>query len=217
MTGKNKMLKINVSISFILLMTIMPITTALCNHLNNSPILIPIIDYLLSSENNTHSDFPIPNISESQKQDFLTAINNTRSQIQNCGIYGTKPPVAPLVWSDKLYNAAYTYDYDMVYGSAWSHTGSGTEFDIVAMNVEGVIASQMEDRIKYYDYTYYSIAENIAMGYSSIEQVMANWLSSDGHCNNLMNADFTEMGMAVLYNKSRKYQYYWTQNFGRPY
>lgn len=73
------------------------------------------------------------------------------------------------------------------------------------------------DRIKYYDYTYYSIAENIAMGYSSIEQVMANWLSSDGHCNNLMNADFTEMGMALLYNKSRKYQYYWTQNFGRPY
>ena len=35
------------------------------------------------------------------------------------------------------------------------------------------------------------------------------WLDSDGHCSNIMNPGFTEIGVGF-------HDYYWTQNFGTP-
>ncbi|SFV67217.1 hypothetical protein MNB_SV-13-1015 [hydrothermal vent metagenome] len=42
------------------------------------------------------------------------------------------------------------------------------------------------------------------------------WLKSDSHCANLMNPNFTELGMAMIKDESTKYIHYWTQNFGTP-
>ena len=36
----------------------------------------------------------------------------------------------------------------------------------------------------------------IAAGQSSADAVIADWMSSDGHCANLMNADFRDMALA---------------------
>lgn len=52
-------------------------------------------------------------------------------------------------------------------------------------------------------------AENIAMGMASAEAVMDAWMSSDGHRRNILNCEFTAIGVAV--NSSG---WYWTQNFG---
>ena len=206
------MLKINISISFIIIIIITPIATA-----SSNPVLVPIINYLVSSDTPIETEFPIPNINDTQKQEFLTAINNARSHAQDCGRYGIKSSVDPLTWSDKLYKVAYVHNYDMAYSGVFSHTGSGTEFDIVAMNIDGISTSTMTDRIRYYEYRYSTIGENIAAGYSSIESVITGWLNSDGHCDNIMDADFTQVGMALLYNEHSNYRYYWTQNFGKPY
>jgi len=181
----------------------------------NNAAMIPIISYLLF-DSSSEPAFTVPAISDTKKQEFLSAINNARAQVQDCGVYGNKGPVASLAWNDNLYQAAYTYSYDMAYGGAWNHIGSGTEFDIVAANTPGVSASTLESRMVYYNYNYWTAGENIAAGQNSTASVIATWIASDGHCSNLMSSDFTEVGMALLFDISTSYYYYWTQNFGKP-
>jgi uncharacterized protein YkwD len=51
------------------------------------------------------------------------------------------------------------------------------------------------------------VGENIAFGQQSIAEVMEGWLKSPGHCRNLMDPGFKEIGIAED-NK------YWVQDFG---
>jgi uncharacterized protein YkwD len=67
----------------------------------------------------------------------------------------------------------------------------------------------MVDRINAAGYTWFMLGENIAMGHTSEQQVMEGWINSPGHCKNIMNAGFTEVGFGRDKN-------YWTQNFGKP-
>ena len=56
-------------------------------------------------------------------------------------------------------------------------------------------------------YHWQAYAENVAMGYSDEKTVVQGWISSPGHCANIMNPNVKEMGVA------RKGKY-WTQVFG---
>lgn len=163
---------------------------------------------------NSSNSFTIPTISAVQKKEFLDAINAARAQQQDCGEYGIKPAVGALTWNDKLYKAAYTYNYDMVHGNAWHHVGSNTDSDIVAKIQHLDRGSYMRDRIEYYNYVFSLIGENIAKGYQSVDDVVAGWIDSDGHCKNLMNPEFMEIGMSLL-ESSDRYHKYWTQDFGK--
>lgn len=159
--------------------------------------------------------FNIPPISEQQKKEFLDAVNAARATQQDCGEYGIKDAVSALTWSDKLYKAAYTYNYDMVHGNAWHHVGSDTDSDIVAKDQHLNHGSYMRDRIEYYNYDFYYIGENIAKGYQTLDDVIQGWLDSDGHCKNMMDPNFTELGMSLMLADD-KYGKYWTQDFGQP-
>lgn len=65
------------------------------------------------------------------------------------------------------------------------------------------------DRMAVEGYAYGAAGENVAAGYRSAEAVMQGWLGSTGHCNNIMNPNFTELGLGLEDN-------YWTQKFARP-
>jgi len=39
-------------------------------------------------------------------------------------------------------------------------------------------------------------------------------LASPAHCTNIMNANFKEIGVAVVTDASSEYGIYWTQSFG---
>ena len=58
--------------------------------------------------------------------------------------------------------------------------------------------------------------ENIAAGYPDEGSVMTAWLDSPGHCSNIMDSAFTEMGAGFGENPGSTFGIYWTQNFGRP-
>jgi uncharacterized protein YkwD len=45
------------------------------------------------------------------------------------------------------------------------------------------------------------------MGYTTEKQVVDAWLKSPGHCKNIMNKNYKEMGVARVGT-------YWTQTFG---
>ena len=110
---------------------------------------------------------------------FLAAVNQARSVNQTCGTtpYG---PAAPVSWSDNLAMAAYLHSEDMALNNFFSHTGS-----------DGSSAGQ---RISRQGYPWRTYGENIAVGYPTVSSVLQGWLGSEGHCRNLMDPDFTEIG-----------------------
>ncbi|PIL40984.1 CAP domain-containing protein [Massilia psychrophila] len=66
-------------------------------------------------------------------------------------------------------------------------------------------------------YRWRGIGENIAAGQASPEEAMAGWLASPGHCANIMDRSFTEMGGAYGTNVvGEQPRVYWTQVFGQP-
>jgi uncharacterized protein YkwD len=69
-----------------------------------------------------------------------------------------------------------------------------------------------EDRIvaagyQFNGYRSFAVGENIAAGQQSIAEVNDGWFKSEGHCSNLMNPEFKEIGVA------RSGQY-WVEDFG---
>lgn len=58
------------------------------------------------------------------------------------------------------------------------------------------------------------IGENIVAGQGSTSKAMAGWLASPGHCANLMNPMFTQVGAACVANASSDEGVYWTMLFG---
>jgi uncharacterized protein YkwD len=60
------------------------------------------------------------------------------------------------------------------------------------------------------------VGENIAAGQPTAEQVVAGWLKSAGHCANLMDPDFSEMGVAFAVAPQRGKAIYWAQLFATP-
>ena len=155
-----------------------------------------------------------PSITKAQQKEFLTKVNQVRSERRTCGKYGSMGPVAPLVWSDKLYEAAYTHSYDMAKSSHFSHNGSGTANDRTAVDMRLGRGSSLKDRMSYADYRWLAVGENIAAGQHSAKAAMNAWLRSDEHCKNLMSGQFTEVGMAYTTTNDR-FKTYWSQNFGR--
>jgi uncharacterized protein YkwD len=68
------------------------------------------------------------------------------------------------------------------------------------------------ERIASTDFAGTAVGENIAAGYDTPASVVAGWMTSDGHCSNIMNSSATLTG--VGYYRGGEWGYYWTQNFG---
>jgi uncharacterized protein YkwD len=135
--------------------------------------------------------------SEEFKQSFLEHINRVRAAGCNCGTT-YMPPVPPLTWNNNLQKAAEGHAWDMSNNNYFSHTSRD--------------GRTMEDRVVFAGYRFngyknFAIGENIAEGQESIDEVMDGWIKSPGHCKNLMNAQFKEVGVAENHK-------YWVQDFG---
>ncbi|MFT3705861.1 MAG: CAP domain-containing protein [Agriterribacter sp.] len=137
---------------------------------------------------------------EVQKPDFaynvkagvlLDMVNQVRAAGCNCGST-FMPPVSALTWNDELGKAAFAHSEDMLNNNYFSHTGSDNTNAGQRVTAEGYIWS--------------ICGENIAWGQTDEQLVMNSWLKSEGHCKNIMNKSFKEMGAGRSDN-------YWTQVF----
>ncbi|MCW2991657.1 MAG: hypothetical protein JWM73_2251, partial [Solirubrobacterales bacterium] len=74
------------------------------------------------------------------------------------------------------------------------------------------------DRIDAAGYDWQSYGENIAAGYGTPREVMEAWMASEGHCHNILDPGFTELGVGVtaLAATIDGELGTWTQDFGRP-
>jgi uncharacterized protein YkwD len=105
----------------------------------------------------------------------------------------------PFVLSAKLTAAAVVHAKDMAEHQKQSHTGSD--------------GSKAVDRVKRQKYVYLKVGENIAWGQHSVDEVMATWMQSPPHRENIL-ADFAGMGAARA--KDEDGEYYWCVDFGVP-
>lgn len=132
--------------------------------------------------------------------EILRLVNDVRAKGATCGgVY--KPPVGSLQWNQQLTNAAENHSRDMADKNYFSHTSlNGRTF---------------VNRITSAGYTgYRTLGENIAAGYGNANDVMKGWMNSPGHCNNIMNPSFKDIGIGYAYNSASSYKNYWTQDFG---
>lgn len=132
----------------------------------------------------------------------LARVNQHRAAGANCGSQGGFTAAPALAWNLPLTQAADAHSRDMVANNFFSHTGAN-----------GTSAGQ---RITAAGYNWSTYGENIAAGQSSINQVVDGWMASDGHCANIMNAAFADIGVVcVAGNASTTYGTYWTMDLGK--
>lgn len=79
----------------------------------------------------------------------------------------------------------------------------------------------LADRLRSGGYNRYATAgENIAAGQLTAQQVVDEWMASPGHRANILDEDFTELGVGYYFLANDtgdvNYNHYWTQTFGRP-
>ncbi|RHW41738.1 SCP-like extracellular protein [Neobacillus notoginsengisoli] len=100
----------------------------------------------------------------------------------------------PLKADTKLSGVAEKKSIDMQQKNYFSHTSPtyGSPFDM------------MRD----FGVTYRSAGENIAMGQRTPQEVVQAWMNSEGHRQNILNRDFTHIGVGF-----EQGGYYWTQMF----
>ncbi|MFP7478220.1 CAP domain-containing protein [Terribacillus saccharophilus] len=64
------------------------------------------------------------------------------------------------------------------------------------------------DMMKSFGISYKTAGENIAQGQKTPEEVVEAWMNSQGHRENILNADYTNIGVGYVENGN-----YWTQQF----
>jgi uncharacterized protein YkwD len=132
---------------------------------------------------------------------ILDLTNQARATPRYCGTTAFNA-THPLRWNDFLAEAARLHADDMARNGYFDH--------------RGLDGSKSRERIKRTGYKSRDSGENIAAGQKNAEEAMEVWIASEGHCANLMEPAFTEMGAAVAANSRSEWGLYWTQEFGTP-
>jgi uncharacterized YkwD family protein len=104
----------------------------------------------------------------------------------------------PLQIDVKLFEVARLKSADMHDNRYFSHTSPvyGSPFNM--MRLFGI--------------TYHTAGENIAAGQTSPEAVVRAWMNSSGHRANILNPNFTHIGVGY-HNGPNNFRHYWTQMF----
>lgn len=125
-----------------------------------------------------------------QAQEVLKLVNQERS----------KQGLKALTLNTKLTSVANMKAKDMAVNNYFSHQSPtyGSPFQM----------------LQQYGVSYSSAGENIASGQTSAQEVMNSWLNSSGHRANILNSNYTQLG--VGYYKGGSYGTYWVQLFIKP-
>ncbi|MCA9713555.1 MAG: CAP domain-containing protein [Myxococcales bacterium] len=134
------------------------------------------------------------------EQEVIELVNAERASGANCG--GTQmPATSPLKADPALRCAARVHTKDMVDNDYFDHT-----------NLQG---EGPGPRIEKAGYSWSTYGENIAAGNATAEATVQQWMESPGHCSNIMNPDFEDIG--VGYQPGGAFSHTWTQVFGRTF
>ena len=111
----------------------------------------------------------------------LRLVNEVRARGARCGDRSFAP-APPVKLSETLAGVAFGHADDMAKHNYFEH--------------EDLTGHSPADRVRAVGYQEKLVGENIAYGPKSAEEVVQGWLDSPGHCENIMDPRFAEMGIA---------------------
>ena len=103
--------------------------------------------------------------------------------------YRAEAGLAPLLFHEGLARAAESRMQDMADGGWWNHVSPEGTSPFVWLNVT--------------DYRYAFAGENLAAGFETTRLLVETWMESPGHRANILGAQFTECGIAILDGSTR--------------
>lgn len=98
-------------------------------------------------------------------------------------------------------------------GAAEIHSGNMARLHVMSHTLPDADRPTLADRAAAVGYKYSWLGENIAYNYADADAVVAGWMASPGHRANILNASFSEIGVAIAYSANG--EPYYTQVFGR--
>ena len=114
----------------------------------------------------------------------------------------TRASLTPLRRNPELARAAQLQAEQMAAAGKLGHDLPGSRYPTLA------------SRLKLIGYSYRSIGENVAEGYTSGAALMAGWMTSAPHRANILSARYTETGVGMARSKTGRT--YHAQVFARP-
>ncbi|MCY8143245.1 CAP domain-containing protein [Bacillus haynesii] len=133
-----------------------------------------------------------------QKQDTAPASSSVsayeKEVVELTNAERKKQGLKPLTLDEKLSKVARTKSQDMKDNNYFDHNSPtyGSPFDMM----------------KKFGITYRTAGENIAKGQKTPQEVVKAWMNSEGHRKNIMNPNFTHIGVGYVKDGN-----YWTQQF----
>jgi uncharacterized protein YkwD len=106
---------------------------------------------------------------------------------------------AALAIDARLMDAAAAHSIDMAGSGVFAHQGSGS--------------SGPEERVQDAGYRWRYIAENIGCGQDSPERIVASWMQSTGHRENLLSVEARDIGVGLATRKDSRCGIFWTAVF----
>jgi uncharacterized protein YkwD len=116
--------------------------------------------------------------------------------------YRKKHKLKPLKLNAELTEAAKAHSRDLAKWDRISHYGSD--------------GSNPWDRVKRAGYRARLTAENVGTGQVDFNEVMRGWEESPGHNKNLLTADATHMGIALVQDPKSEFKSFWTLVIASP-
>ena len=128
-----------------------------------------------------------PAQNDTRAEQVLALVNAERAK------YG----MDPVKWDSSLAAVAENHCADMIARDFFDHNNPDGETPF--------------DRLDKANISYWMAGENIAAGQSTPEAAMNDWMNSQGHRQNILNASYKSLGVAVL--DGGTYGTYWVQVF----
>jgi uncharacterized protein YkwD len=131
----------------------------------------------------------------------LQLVNGVRARGTRCGErqFAAAPPVR---LSPALASVASDHATDMAVHNYFAHQDSKGQSPAERMRAVG--------------YAEKLVGENIAYGAASVDEAVQGWLDSPGHCENIMDPRFAEMGIGYAAGRASKRALYWVQVLAEP-
>ena len=131
----------------------------------------------------------------------LELVNQVRARGTRCG-ERSFAPAPPLRLSGTLGGVAFGHAADMAQHNYFEH--------------EDLAGRTPADRVRATGYREKLVGENIAYGPKSTDEAVQGWLDSPGHCENIMDQRFAEVGIAAASGQVGRRGLYWVMELAQP-
>jgi len=131
----------------------------------------------------------------------LELVNEVRARGARCGSKSFGP-APPLSISGTLADVALGHATDMALHDYFEH--------------QDLAGESPADRVRAAGYHEKLVGENIAYGPQTVEEVVKGWLDSPGHCENIMDPRFAEMGIGLASGRAARRGLFWVQLLAAP-